>query len=1204
MFSEFGRAGTPLDGLLVTAGTTLRDASGRDWAFITWNTLDASGTGGRTLRLYAKSGDPASPGTYALRSVASPITDPTVLAPLLQRSISLGDDIAGLSETIAALLQSVPGIATLPLEQQLSLLVRAANTNAPLHTTVVMLSRVHPAVAFAIGTAFAELFSNLTTYELREVDPISGQERAVLGRVTLQPGPSGVVVLPAPGKPFQVTTNHPSDDLVIRLRWGTPDSLRRLTPLHYGFNLWRLPKAYAISRGYDRAAPSRAALFGDPQAVRVNRSPLFAGKVFSAGTGPGSAEDVIDRDTYFATDDNRNSQIDPRPFADGEEFAYFVTARDLLGRDGEPSLAGMGKACRRVPPSAPTGLKVANRYGAQTSSSITLPYLELSWQQNTNLSQHRVTHYYIYRWAKSDDALLLGALPTQGWIGKVAHVAGATRGTFNDWTVGAPGPQAYWYTVRAVDELACDPLYSPHSGPAFGVVRQREGPPAPTGGIVGFCSFPGLLATNTIVDASNGLSENDSTLAFVIRRQDAGIAWIEIAITNGPAASRTGVSLGRFFWSDDKKDLQLTHLFPVRSLDDGNVTVTFTVGSFGGTQSVPLYQSIQMTPGSHRFSGIFVQTGIIQFTTNGYQDPLLPPGIRETGCSIADSSIIGSNQTVGLHFSQPAITRFEPPMLIEINSPDPAAVGVWIPVGIANPSGNGWYALPTPPQLASRQTPVTFMGCPLYELGDDCPHLPRPNDAGTVEPIRIRVHLTERTHEYRIYRQTDGGPLTLLSQGRAVFDATSPFNDIVRTDDTMPVSPARLCYYAQLFDENGNGSAMSFLGCKTVLPPTLPRPSLSEPLASGTEAAPEVRITWSCPPAGVERFQVFLQYSGAATSAPPSNPGTLPLHRNLQFPHTTYVGSAAQRSGAATKSYVGMDSAFFTSPVGSADLGSGPSFTITYPVTPNTPYTIAVQAWGPGFPAGGPISTLWTFTWKPTPAASGVPWPMRPFPPVATFDDTLPAGFAPSDIHPDPRIQAVHFTNDLHYPIGIRIGALSGASARVLNIGGSNIFIPNTNFIRYQGGDGGPGPVPDDMVFRRHSADPSRAGNPLLPIALYRQQVTNAVFPKVSGVMTQVTPMIESLAYTTISGTDSPGRIIVDRLIGARFEPSAGASGSVIGITGTTSLFLRDPQPVTVGATYRYYVVHFNPRKEPDQVIPAGEVTIDFGTDQSAFLGL
>ena len=107
-----------------------------------------------------------------------------------------------------------------------------------------------------------------------------------------------------------------------------------------------------------------------------------------------------------------------------------------------------------------------------------------------------------------------------------------------------------------------------------------------------------------------------------------------------------------------------------------------------------------------------------------------------------------------------------------------------------------------------------------------------------------------------------------------------------------------------------------------------------------------------------------------------------------------------------------------------------------------------------------------------------------------------------------------------------------------------------------------------------------------LPIVVYRQQVTNSFFPKVSGDVAQVSPMVERIPWMT---PDAFTIIIPDRLLATRSEPS------LIPRFQITYLYLRDQQPVLLGARYRYFVVRFKTNREVDYIIPAGEVEIPLG---------
>jgi hypothetical protein len=211
-------------------------------------------------------------------------------------------------------------------------------------------------------------------------------------------------------------------------------------------------------------------------------------------------------------------------------------------------------------------------------------------------------------------------------------------------------------------------------------------------------------------------------------------------------------------------------------------------------------------------------------------------------------------------------------------------------------------------------------------------------------------------------------------------------------------------------------------------------------------------------------------------------------------------------------------------------------------------------------------------------------------PPVNAFDDEtvpgVPAAF-------QPRVRAVVFYNgnaqfDQIYPVGIRIGDTSKLPNPPYNIDTTNFlsytlqlpigiaYLPPPPYIN-----------PNTLIFRRVSTDPSKNGESLLPIAVYRIQIANTNFPVVSGNMVQVTPLLEQLAYGLSGTTYDTTVTIYDLLIAGGFDSSALAGGS-----SEDFLYLRDQQPVLLGASYAYYVARFNSQHEVSEIIPAGIVTI------------
>ncbi|MBI1839492.1 MAG: hypothetical protein HYR88_01395, partial [Verrucomicrobia bacterium] len=238
---------TPLNDLVFSVGTTIRDAGNKHWSFVLVGAVDPDSLKGKRFGVYAKPGDAASAAPFTQRGTLSRQSDVGAINALLNQSVSLGENLGALSDTLNTILRRVPGIASQTIAEKVVTLLRQAETDASTGSSLGLLTVSHPGLRLCLGQAFAETIAGVTTYELRELNPASGVAGDVIGRVTIVPG--APVILPAPGKPFQVVTNHPDDHLLIKLRWGTPDELRRLSLLSYGFNVWRLPRAFAEAAG-------------------------------------------------------------------------------------------------------------------------------------------------------------------------------------------------------------------------------------------------------------------------------------------------------------------------------------------------------------------------------------------------------------------------------------------------------------------------------------------------------------------------------------------------------------------------------------------------------------------------------------------------------------------------------------------------------------------------------------------------------------------------------------------------------------------------------------------------------------------------------------------------------------------------------------------------------------------------------------------
>jgi len=1018
------------------------------------------------------------------------------------------------------------------------------------------------------GQGFAEVIPSLTTYEVREVNPVSGLAGDVIGRVTIAPGMP--VILPAPGRPFQVMTNHPDDHLVVRLRWGTSDELRRLSLLRYGYNVWRIARATGESGNFHVVPPTPSQLKANPAFILVNDAPTTTTKDFSAGSGAGAANDPTDRTTYFLTDNNGRNRTGGSEFADGAEFYYFVTARDVLGRDGLVSPGGLGRACRRLPPLAPNELGARDEVqvlplagGANTNEQR----IRVTWLQNTNATE-RVTHYWIYRWPNPGHALSNDLPATLNRIGIVAHTANVRTGTYLDSGPGAPttpGLSNYWYTVRAVSVAACDPLLSAHSPSVSAVLRMREGPAAASGLVRGSCGTPSVLYDSFSPDLNVDLPTNRWNYRLICVRRDPGIAWVSFAVTNSVA----GVTLfGPVYFPPGGDRVELDYA-PANDFGASLTDVSCTVGNYYGAVSRPALYRSESSPPARQLWKINFFAGQLLLTALSNADPLLSAatgGARDF-CAPALDVTPDESGTVSMRFNHTTTL----PVLVQAASNGPNS-GVWLDVAIAYPDSNGVYAVSYPACLIGPLP--EFRGCitSLPAERDCVQHIASSADGGRIAPLRIEFTTTPRTREYRLYRSVNDGPLTLLSQGAI---RHVPLRRVVRTDDTMPPSTARLCYFVQLLDEHGNPSPMAFIGCKEVKPPKPPAPTLAEPRAIGTISSPQVALNWFCPTAGVYRFRVMINPgpgapSGGGGGGPVGGSSGLTGAALLADPGRSYAAYYAGLGKAALSASVRAVWEFkysnLTPPIGPG-FGPGPQFTLTAYILPDVPYQISVQALD-AQDGESDLSTAWDFTWKTPPRPELVPWPARPLPHVEVFDA---------------RVKAVVFTNsennklaDRRYPIGIRVGQLPQL------LDANDNVIGTTNFVLYYRSTE-TSIDPNDHIFFRETTNPSRSGEPLLPIVVYRQQVTNALYPKVSGDVAQVSPMLERIPWMT---PDAFTVVIPDRLMAMRFEFDRGLPN------GAYYLYLRDQQPVLLGARYRYFVARFKPNREMDYIIPAGEVEI------------
>lgn len=536
---------------LATVGTTITNAAGEEWVYLFWQPSDPSAFGSKTLAIYAKPGNTRSTRQFLQTGIAAVQTDPRVIRPMLERAAAVGDDLAELDEHLTGLFQNVVPAPGVSLAEKLAAVAHGFSSDPSLGSRMLLLSRRHPGAAMAFGLAHAEPYASTNstqmTYELREFNVEQSRATTVLARVVLTRG--APLQLPAPGPVIEVPTNGPTADLLARIRWSTPDELRRLTPAMNGYNVYRVERSRAVALGLTNgAAPGVLAqlALSDPSVERVNVQPVMLPKEFTAAT---AADLVADPSTAFVTD-TRDRHRGGLGFRDGDQFCYLVAARDILGRDGAASVPGCVTFCDRIPPPIPQGLRSANDFVIEGAGATNgRQRIRLTWTPDAGAASNRTAGYRLYRWNRREDLHRPDVRPTL--VATVPHRAGTTLSEL-DQTPDAPDVSragtVFWYTVRSFKNTACGDLESADGAPAKAIPRDREGPIASAPKLV--IRRPELGATFRAISIEGGATNLPAGAnRYWIRatRTNREIAWVEVAV-NDPALEGGTARLGRHYF--------------------------------------------------------------------------------------------------------------------------------------------------------------------------------------------------------------------------------------------------------------------------------------------------------------------------------------------------------------------------------------------------------------------------------------------------------------------------------------------------------------------------------------------------------------------------------------------------------------------------------------------------------------------------------
>ncbi|MBI1841069.1 MAG: hypothetical protein HYR88_09490 [Verrucomicrobia bacterium] len=1133
----------PVPPLFQTTAATTVSSDGRPWLYLAFGENQPGLIASRNLAVYLKAGAAETPNSFTLRGAVAPTLDATAITVLLSRGRAVGDDLGALEAEMVALHQwlldksrvppSPPVTApTLPLPQRIAAIVGRASADSSLAQLLDLMTFAHPALRMIRGKAWAGPLEVAVgapvTAEVRERDA-AGKDGSVLGRVTIIAGQRDS--LPEPGPVVLVPDQGSSGDLSVNLRWATSDALRQAGARHQGDAVWRVARGFAEDRGFHITPPDAAALdalgLSNPSVVKRVASKVSPNPLFTSLT---VADFGLDPRTSYITDNNNRFANGGQPFAEGSQYYYFVAAVDALGRPGRTSTGVLATFCRRVPPSIPSHLSVRARWSAAERKQV----WDIAWNSNAKTDGTATTRYEVYRGndlaqlsAAQHDTLDLGANPIV---------------PANPWAIQkiADVPDPGSATIQTL--LTTVPADGPPGAHWWFSARAiHQGPPG-CPDVASPLSPPQMKSLPE--RSAPGAPDPDQIPAPVVQCLRVGCLADQQPGVEAPAepfeglalryiarcAGREGIAAVRFHVVDtvDGSELVPETLIPLSADDpEGDVDWTLPVSSLGHLLDI---QCRAESVG-----------GVASAWTHSKATGVDPNG----------------NQRRTYHFVAGAISQDE--LLARQGSGDPL-----------------WSAM-----LLEAAPPCA----------DDVHHTVSPAGGQILHP-QLTLPLASDSAQYRIYRRVKDGPITLIGQGIQFYAVAG--SKVTFTDSSSTIFNGQVEYFGQLLDRHGNPSAMRRLGHVRFTGDKPPTPVLFKPLATaygGDASAPTVTLTWICPPEHVDRFEMFFetakpamdrhlgitQAAGALRTITPSSSDIL-----RRFKISTKEDPFTKRHAVTAQS-------FLTGRVG-GDFEPGPRFNLPMQVDRTLKYTVWVRALGPnGEP--GEISKTVEFQWQsPAPPITDIAWPMRPLPPVASYNHGINVvDFG--DFSDDRRFWAflqggvaqvkLRSVDTNTTPVGIRVGSLGGITYEGARAGftaapnpvGPAFMAPSTS-TAYGKAD------PNKQVFP-HESDPTQS---LFPCVLYRQQVPNDTFPNVTDDVAQCSPLVRSIAWMNLRSGGGPDlSVLIDplfRWIGP--DPN----------NPRLDLYLVDTQPVVSEARYRYWLVRFNIFGEPVQTIPCGEVTV------------
>lgn len=1153
------------DPLVFTVGNSYPTSPGKVHNYLLWQPGDIVTTYGKRFAVYGKVGTTSSPNPYVRLGIQTVQTSPSAIQALLVLGEQFDHDAASLPGRITALHAEaqgqplppgfiMPSAIDINVAQKLGQIMTTASGDPEILQSLISLGRAHPGVMMCMGHGFAievpDTSSN--TYEVREISGANTDIR-VIGRVSLKA--SAPYTLTAPGRPFP--NPHPVDP-DLQLAASAKDHLN--ARLRWGTpNPLRaeLPKTYGynlyrVPKGGvvdPLTITTEAQALAVADAAKVNDLPIAASDLF---TDAEAADLTHKREVFFYADDKAPPSD---PFIDGETFYYYVAARDIAGHPGPLSPPTEITMCDRLPPSQPAILSVDNVFDfstANVSDRTGEQHLRVVIRQVPDLPvENSAVKYRVYRWHIATDWQRYGGDPDFNFIGEVAHVPGQTTVFFDD---------------NDASDLDTDYVDALNNGPDTGAsIVSSE-----TDFMMGKTVWYTVRAVDDASCDPPNLSGHCGALYGVLRdrvgpKKPTGNierCYCDPRIDNGEE------ELVRH------EDYDLDSDFP------GAIVRVHRTNERNGGTVIRKIRSFEVEVGAQADQGVPFEP---IFSRTSYYKGLAPYGDIVVPIPEADGLVVRARIRL-----------------------DDRTASEWAIVGYQPKSQSKGLI-----QRYNFNGSVVQICLPVIGVPGGIPqgHFPIGGD-GSITGISGTVATTPDTREVRVYRRVGhSSPLQLIY--KAAGD-TLPADVDWTENGPVVTNGVEVCYFAQLFDEHGNGSPLVRIGCATIVNDDLAIPLLAdpEPLAPlGGQGV--VKLCWFCDPVGVERFEVWVadELGGEPVLLSTDLTGKLDTGSNETL--TTPEGDE-------------LSFCIFQTPTIASGFGNGAEFCLNIQVPYGRKYYYAIRPVGPMIPdamgdyarAEGDFSNLTcsAYAEPATPGQPVVPWPARPLPGTANIEQAVSSFTRPEGPFYATALSPVNMNNE-------------GCSGAILvgkipsPIDGQDDF-PKTTLVPNEGN-----PIKWLFRYRKQSdGGPSSETESIRRFVVYRHQIPSTRFPNARPNLVQITPLIDRLAfyldpptgalrlddpffiykrYTETSQTDffvpsggtfsrDPNKFQVnvpqiamvdnpylqfpDRFnIGKDYIPK--------------TMWVRDTLPVTRGANYQYLIVHFTTRGEIARVIPTNIIS-------------